>query len=194
MTVEGRGQSENPSTAPGDLELVRSFVNTLDIEAGTDQLAAPQSARAWLADRGHRLGRAPEQAQLRRLIAVREAIREAAASRGTPAERNAIAALDRIAAGHPVTVRLSAAPLPFAPAGSGIDGFVARVLGIVAAATIDGTWEQLRACANDRCRWLFYDHSRNHSRTWCSMDLCGARSKMRTYRDRRRGEARAPLR
>ena len=83
---------------------------------------------------------------LRRLVELRESIRDAAARRGTPAEAAAI----------------------------------------LAAATIDGTWGRLKACPNDRCRWLFYDHSRNRSRAWCSMDLCGAQSKMRTYRARRR--------
>lgn len=186
MTVDGRArdQTQNPSAAPGDLELVRSFVNTLDIEAGTDRLATPRGTRAWLAGHGHRLARTPSVADLRQLVALREAIREVAASRETQAEAAAIAALDLIAAAHPVTVRLSAGLLPFAPG----DGFVERVLGIVAAATIDGTWERLKACPNDRCRWLFYDHSRNHSRAWCSMDVCGARSKMRTYRARRRAE------
>jgi predicted RNA-binding Zn ribbon-like protein len=190
MTIASElNQTESPSAAPGDLELVRSFVNTLDIEEGADRLATPRGARGWLADRGHRLTRPPSAADLRRLVALREAIRDAAAGRGTPAEAAAIAALDRIAASHPITVRLSAAPLPFAAAGPGIDGFVERVLGIVAAATVDGTWERLKACPNDRCRWLFYDHSRNRSRTWCSMDVCGARSKMRAYRARRRAES-----
>jgi len=45
-------------------------------------------------------------------------------------------------------------------------------------------------------RWamLVLDNSRNRSRTWCSMEVCGARAKMRTYRSHRRVEshARAP--
>lgn len=122
------------------------------------------------------------------LAALRETVRDAASGRGTPAESQAVAALDRIAAAHPIIVRLSAAPLPFEPAGSGIERFVERLLGIMAASVIDGKWERLRACPNDRCRWLFYDHSRNRSRTWCSMDLCGAQAKMRAYRARRHAE------
>jgi predicted RNA-binding Zn ribbon-like protein len=122
------------------------------------------------------------------LVELREAIRDAAAGRGTPAEAAAVAALDGFGSAHPVTVRLGSSPLPFAPVGTGIPGFTERVLGILAAAAIDGTWQRLKACPNDRCRWLFYDHSRNRSRTWCSMGVCGARSKMRTYRARRRAE------
>ena len=40
------------SAAPGDLEFVRRFVNTLDIEGGTDELGTPSQAAAWLDDRG----------------------------------------------------------------------------------------------------------------------------------------------
>jgi predicted RNA-binding Zn ribbon-like protein len=35
------------------------------------------------------------------------------------------------------------------------------------------------------CRWMFLDHSRNHTRRWCSMQSCGAIMKMRRYRDAR---------
>jgi predicted RNA-binding Zn ribbon-like protein len=185
---EGQQDQEeaSPSAAPGKLELVRAFVNTLDVEAGTDQLRTPGEAQAWLVERGHRCSRPPSGSDLRGLLEFREALRDAASERGTPAGAAALGVLDGIAERHPVTVRPSAGPLPFAAAGSGVDGFVERLLGILAAATIDGTWERLKACENDRCRWLFYDHSRNRSRTWCSMDVCGARSKMRTYRARRR--------
>ena len=34
--------------APGDLEAVRAFVNTLDVEDGVDQLDTPDALREWL--------------------------------------------------------------------------------------------------------------------------------------------------
>src|SRR5215207_6485583 len=40
------------SAAPGDLEFVRRFVNTLDIEAGTDELGSPPVTAAWLRREG----------------------------------------------------------------------------------------------------------------------------------------------
>jgi predicted RNA-binding Zn ribbon-like protein len=49
---------------------------------------------------------------------------------------------------------------------------------------LDGSWPRLKACAADNCQWAFYDHSRNHSRVWCSMDVCGNREKVRSYRER----------
>jgi predicted RNA-binding Zn ribbon-like protein len=36
---------------------------------------------------------------------------------------------------------------------------------------------RVRQCANDRCRWLFLDDSKNGSRRWCSMSMCGNRAK-----------------
>jgi len=41
---------------------------------------------------------------------------------------------------------------------------------------------QVGQCQDDRgCGWLFLDHSRNHSRRWCSMDRCGNRAKARRH-------------
>jgi predicted RNA-binding Zn ribbon-like protein len=42
--------------------------------------------------------------------------------------------------------------------------------------------QQVRACANAECRWLFMDTSKNHTRRWCDMKLCGNRMKARRYK------------
>jgi len=181
---------ESPSAAPGELELVRSFANTLDVEAETDRLGTATEARDWLIEQGVELPPGLRPGELRSLIGFREAIREAVAARGTETGAEAIAELNRIASAHAISVRLGSGGAPFAARSTGVDGFIERVLGIVATAAIDGSWERLKACPNDRCRWLFYDHSRNRSRTWCSMGVCGARSKMRTYRSRHRASTR----
>jgi predicted RNA-binding Zn ribbon-like protein len=36
---------------------------------------------------------------------------------------------------------------------------------------------KLKRCANDQCKWLFVDDSKNGSRRWCSMSSCGNRAK-----------------
>ncbi len=72
------------------------------------------------------------------------------------------------------------------PAEGGVDGVIAGLLGIVARSQAEGTWSRLKACPATTCRWAFYDHSRNHSRTWCTMSLCGNREKARNYRARQR--------
>jgi predicted RNA-binding Zn ribbon-like protein len=66
------------------------------------------------------------------------------------------------------------------------DGLVASLLAIIARAQADGTWERMKACRAEDCRWAFYDRSRNRSRTWCSMEECGNRAKARSYRARQR--------
>jgi predicted RNA-binding Zn ribbon-like protein len=53
-----------------------------------------------------------------------------------------------------------------------------------------GPLERLTVC--DRCRWLFLDSSRNHSRRWCSMEGCGTDVKKRRYVERRRARRRSP--
>jgi predicted RNA-binding Zn ribbon-like protein len=43
---------------------------------------------------------------------------------------------------------------------------------------------RIRICQN--CRWLFFDRSRNSSRLWCDMAVCGNRNKARRHYRRRR--------
>jgi predicted RNA-binding Zn ribbon-like protein len=46
----------------------------------------------------------------------------------------------------------------------------------------------LRRCANhDTCVLMFLDTSRSHTRRWCSMELCGNRSKVAAHDARSRG-------
>jgi predicted RNA-binding Zn ribbon-like protein len=42
----------------------------------------------------------------------------------------------------------------------------------------------VRECAADDCAWLFLDESRNRSRRWCDMKVCGNRQKARRYYQR----------
>lgn len=45
--------------------------------------------------------------------------------------------------------------------------------------------ELVRSCGAPTCRWLFLDTSRNHTRRWCDMRLCGNRMKARRFQERR---------
>ena len=57
---------------------------------------------------------------------------------------------------------------------------------------IQGKLGRVKLCGGEDCRWAFYDASRNGSRQWCSMEVCGNRQKARTFRARKgAGEARA---
>ena len=49
---------------------------------------------------------------------------------------------------------------------------------------------RVRECAASSCGWLFLDRSRNASRRWCDMRVCGNREKARRFYRRRRAGAR----
>lgn len=41
--------------------------------------------------------------------------------------------------------------------------------------------QRVKQCHDEGCGWLFLDHSKNASRRWCSMDICGSRAKSRAH-------------
>lgn len=45
--------------------------------------------------------------------------------------------------------------------------------------------ERVRACDAETCRWLFLDTSKNHTRRWCNMKVCGNRMKAQRFHARR---------
>jgi predicted RNA-binding Zn ribbon-like protein len=68
------------------------------------------------------------------------------------------------------------------------EGDLARMLWpVVHAATgllTSGDLDRLKLCAG--CYWVFLDASRNRSRRWCTMEVCGTDEKMRRYVAKRR--------
>lgn len=48
--------------------------------------------------------------------------------------------------------------------------------------------QRVRACGADTCRWLFLDTSKNHTRRWCNMKVCGNRMKARRFQTRHAAE------
>ncbi len=167
--------------APGDLLLVQRLVNTLDLEEETDALDS-----AWLESAG--LASAPlADGDLARVARFREALRRMLlAHNGADVDAGAIAELGAFARQAAVVVEFGADGAPrLGASGSGGDAVMARLLAIVAQAEAEGTWERLKVCPASDCLWAFYDFSRNHSRTWCDMKVCGNRAKARSYRSRR---------
>ena len=147
-----------------DVDLVVDFLNTVDHEAHTDVLSDPDAWRRWLTDRG-----LADSADAR---AVRTALRAAV---GDPLEEAAGAAV-------PVTVELPAGGAPRLAA----TDVAGAVLAAASRLAVLGQWGRVKICPADDCRWAFYDRSRNHSRTWCSMQACGNREKARAWRSARR--------
>lgn len=177
-----------PSTegepAPGELELVRSFVNTRELDPDREELTDAAALEAWLGDHGVASEGPLGAEDLERAIAFREALRGLLlANGGSGLERNAIEALRTAAASAALRPEVGAdGSVGLAPAAGGIAALVARAFAAIAGAQENGTWERLKACSSGECLWAFYDRSRNRSRHWCSMEVCGNRAKTRAYR------------
>jgi predicted RNA-binding Zn ribbon-like protein len=169
--------------APGRLELVREFVNTLDIDDDLDHIATPQALEEWVATHG--LGGVPATpADVTRFADVREGLRALMRENtGEPLDRDAVARMDAVAASVPLSVTLGG-DSDLHPVGEGLDGALGEILAVVYASMRDQTFARLKVCREHTCEWAFYDNSRNRSATWCSMKVCGNRAKARTYRAR----------
>jgi predicted RNA-binding Zn ribbon-like protein len=176
--------------------LLLDFVNTRDIAQGTDELDAPGKLAAWLAAR-HLVQAGPSAASAATLataVTLREGLRAALLAHHGPGPRALPAELDDVLAGLPVRVSLGAAARPallpaLLPAGGGIAGGLSGLAAAIMATAADGTWPRLKVCQEDTCRWAFLDTSKNRSRSWCSMQVCGNRTKTRAYRARRKNTA-----
>lgn len=172
--------------APGPLRVVQRFVNTNDLETGPDLLPDAAALGAWFAEAG--LGDVAVDARDHaRAIALREAIRELVCAHAglphDPAAGEIVNEAGRRAGLRPV---LADPATRFEPAAGGADGALGRIVAAIHASIAAGTWERLKACERDICRWAFYDHSKNRSGHWCSMAVCGQREKnRRAYRRRR---------
>jgi predicted RNA-binding Zn ribbon-like protein len=155
-----------PNAAPEPLRQVQLLVNSTDVESGLDWLPD------WLAERG-------AGAELERARALRDALRSLVlANNGFPLEREPLEVVNAAAAR--LSLRLDVdRRVHVESGGDALDAVVAVAL----TAMLDGSWGRLKACRN--CHWSFYDRSPNRSATWCSMQLCGNRTKTRAYRRRK---------
>ena len=184
------GMSGASAPAPGRLETVRRFVNTLDIEGDKDALTTPGELDDWLRSASLLMPAdgAAGPRDLAQAVAVREALREALAANhgGDPIPAGALAVLNDTAERSRLTATLTARDgwRP-RPAAGGVDGALGGLLALVGDAMADGTWSRLKVCVNDTCQWAFYDESRARSGKWCSMQVCGNRAKQQAWRERR---------
>ena len=76
--------------------------------------------------------------------------------------------------------RLRAALIGLGPGGSG----GATLVQFAYEAQLLGELERFKACQS--CGWCYYDTTKNRSRRWCDMALCGSREKVRAYRARKK--------
>ena len=127
-------------SAPGQLELIRGFVNTFDLEHDTDELSTGAAASGWLTDNSLPGGeRALERAERERLIAVREALRELllANNSGESPPPAALATLNEQSEDAAIGLRFSATGGELVTRCEGVDSSIARLLAIVHEAMRD---------------------------------------------------------
>lgn len=171
-----------------DLALVEHFLNSVDLESGRDDLDSPAALASWM-DHWKLLpaGYEPTGADLGRAIEVREALRLLAlANNGEDVELSAPQdTLSECASRSALTIEFHDAGSILRPRGEGIDLGLGTILARVYAAMEKDEWRRLKACGKPSCRWAFIDRSKNGSRTWCSMRVCGNRVKATKYRERR---------
>jgi predicted RNA-binding Zn ribbon-like protein len=172
------------------LDRVQALINTVDIEIAQDRLAHVDDARPWLV--GQRLlgADAPlADADLVRLREFREALRALLVQNtgGPPVGADALAVLRDVAgAGCARAVIEDDGIVRLRPVGESTAERLGELLVVIRDAQRDGSWARLKACANDDCRWVFYDRSRNRGGSWCDMAVCGNRLKNRDFRARHR--------
>lgn len=179
------------------LDTANTVVLRGDAERSFDRFTDPveiarfaAAATEFRADelRGRVLAADDPQAIAGKVIAIREAtdrlFRRAAAD-GELAAAELPAFLDACARGLAGSKETFA---PKAPFGRSLvplafeAGLAVSALSLMSA----GNLARLRICPN--CHWLFIDRSRNGSRMWCDMAVCGNRQKAKRHYFRRKEE------
>jgi predicted RNA-binding Zn ribbon-like protein len=182
------------------------FVNTLEHgRAGpTDRLTDLATALRWLHQhellhremvedqlrRGEADASATERT-LNRIRKVRSALRELldATVERRPADDAALREVNR-ALRTQYVYELVPAPdgvsLDHRHDGDPIAGALARLAEAIARELTQADADRLRVCANDECRWVFFDTSPAGRRKWCDMSVCGNRAKVARHRARQR--------
>lgn len=180
-----------PGWASEPLWLVQRFVNTVELSDDHvhEELEAPHDLRDFLARYAGLEPDAPvTPADLKRATDLRESLRvllaantvgEPCASKDVQQRLNREIERTRVRAfiddgGHPA----------FTVDTTGVSGALGRILAALLSAMDHESFHRLKACARHSCRWIFFDRSKNRSGTWCSMQVCGNREKVRAYRQR----------
>jgi predicted RNA-binding Zn ribbon-like protein len=174
--------------AAGELGLVQAFVNTVDVLPGTEELRDPGTLRSWLvANRLMREDEAVDESDLKHAIALREAMRAViGGNNGRKVYPVEVATLNEAASASRLRMRFGRdGKARLEPEAAGPVGAMGRLVASLYSAMQDESWERLKLCTDDNCRWAFFDRSRNHSSRWCSMESCGNRAKARRFRQKR---------
>lgn len=176
------GASPRDDGTPAELLGLIEFLNSRATARRPERFDQPASAAAFLSrcelDYD---GRPLTAADTARLKALRDALVHAVEE---PADPEAWAAINDATATVAIRVHAAAGPTIALQAQTRhpVDAVIASVLNQLTNAAITGRWQRLGACA--RCRRVFYDSTRSHTRRWCSYANCGNRANVAAYRSR----------
>ena len=162
-------------------------------------VAWARNARALSPSDGERLQASlaanPKLAQrlVKRTLELREVVyaigESIAAKRG--ADAAAVEQLKRVHAECLARAKLVPHEASFVWAWDPADGPVEAILGPVTLSALtlltQADLSRIKQCRGDRCGWLFFDTTKNKSRRWCEMEVCGNRAKQRRFHRRRAG-------
>ena len=185
-----RFQPAGRAPAPPPLDLVQDFVNTEIPEWERDDIATPAELEGWFRERGL-LGAAesvtPEEhaaaCELRAVLRKLALLNSVGAGPDDSVRRLFRSALSQVS----FRVELAAdGSVRIEPLGTGGARALGAIAATVAEARASGSWRRMKACCKQSCEWLFFDASRNCSSRWCSMSICGNRTKTSEYRRRRK--------
>jgi predicted RNA-binding Zn ribbon-like protein len=174
------------------IDLVRDYVNTFDFETGIDAIATPDELAMWFSEQGLVDDLVePSDEELADAVAVREAIRDLLLTHnGVEADSEAASkTLEEAGRKAHLGVRFEDGRPLLAPEDDGARGALGRIVATVAELAPTDEWKRLKTCRDETCRVVFYDKSRNRSRAWCSMEVCGNREKARSFRQRHTSQA-----
>ncbi|MEX2542780.1 MAG: CGNR zinc finger domain-containing protein [Trueperaceae bacterium] len=173
--------------APGDLAFVQGFINTVDVESGKDAFSTSAGLADWLRHHGLLATETGVgEKEWEQATGFREGLRSLVLhNNGEEIDRQALVTLENVAMTTPLRFHYGeAGDLGLEPHADDMAGALARLQAIIYEAMLRGTWVRLKACLCDTCRWAFYDASKNRSGSWCSMEVCGNRTKVRKHRQR----------
>ncbi|HEX6518049.1 MAG TPA: CGNR zinc finger domain-containing protein [Nocardioidaceae bacterium] len=167
-----------------DVEVLVAFLNTFHVELDRESLTTPADLARWA--REHRLGAGLgglDESDLAAARLAREALR---AHLAEGPRRPGSSALARMIGEVRLAPTLDERGLHLAPTGTGWSLLWGRLVVLLHQAQAGGRLSRLKVCPGENCAWAFHDRSKNGSRTWCSEQVCGARTRSRNYRRRRR--------
>jgi predicted RNA-binding Zn ribbon-like protein len=183
------------------LEDTSDFMNTIELESGSfvDHLVAFEDAAHWLIDRGfchEDLSAASlathgttEAMALEKVKAVRDALREVAdaVAHDRPPTDEALAEVNRAIQSRErveLVKEADGVSIGHSHVGDPLDDALARLADPLVHEIQNGRGDRVRICANDTCRWVFFDESRAGRRRWCDMATCGNQAKAARHRAR----------